>query len=146
MYELRFDINPVAASRPRVTRAGHTYYAGPYKDFRKAMTQQIEERVGDFEPLLAPLNVAIVCHITKPKTTKLPYPRADVDNYAKAVLDSLNGVIWEDDKQITSLSINKGWTESHEQPGWIELFIEVEDGADYEQDEDGTWRYIRYRA
>lgn len=146
MWEFRFDINPVAASRPRVTRAGHTYYAGPYKDFRKAMTEQIEERVGDFDPLLAPLSVEIICHITKPKSTKLCYPRADVDNYAKAVLDSLNGVVWEDDKQITTLTINKGWTESHEHPGWIEIIIQEECNPDYEQDEDGTWRYIRYRA
>ena len=41
MWEQRFDINPVAASRPRVTRAGHAYYGGPYKNFRKEMAEQI---------------------------------------------------------------------------------------------------------
>lgn len=142
MWELRFDINPVAASRPRVTRAGHTYYAGPYKTFRKDMEVQIGERLGDFDLLDAPLCVELGCHITKPKSTKLWTPRADVDNYAKAVLDSLNGVVWEDDKQITDLKITKGWTENHEVPGWIDITIDI-DRMNYEN-QDGTWRYIRY--
>ena len=144
MWEFRFDINPVAASRPRVTRAGHSYYGGPYKQFRKDMEVQIEERLGDFDLLDAPLSVELGCPITKPKTTKLWTPRADVDNYAKAVLDSLNGVVWDDDKQITELSITKGWTESHEIPGWIDIIVNI-DRINYEQDENGTWRYVRYR-
>lgn len=34
-------------------------------------------------------------------------PRADVDNAAKAVLDSLNGVAWEDDSQVQRLVVEK---------------------------------------
>lgn len=33
--------------------------------------------------------------------------RPDVDNMAKAVLDALNGIAWEDDSQIARLSITK---------------------------------------
>ena len=35
------------------------------------------------------------------------YPRCDVDNAAKAVLDALNGVAWEDDSQVCSLTVAK---------------------------------------
>lgn len=35
------------------------------------------------------------------------YPRVDVDNAAKAALDSLNGVAWEDDSQVTRLVVEK---------------------------------------
>lgn len=143
MWDFRFDINPVAASRPRVTRAGHTYYSGPYKTFRKDMELILEERFGDFDPQAAPLTVEVNCFVTKPKNTKLWTPRADVDNYAKAILDSFNGKFWEDDKQITHLTVTKSWTESHEHLGYFDIKFDY-DWQNYEQDEDGTWRNISY--
>ena len=33
--------------------------------------------------------------------------RGDIDNYAKTILDALNGVAWVDDKQITHLTVRK---------------------------------------
>ena len=33
--------------------------------------------------------------------------RRDVDNYNKLILDSLEGIVYEDDKQITKLTIEK---------------------------------------
>lgn len=35
------------------------------------------------------------------------FPRCDVDNAAKAVLDALNGVAWEDDSQVWLLTVAK---------------------------------------
>ena len=32
-----------------------------------------------------------------------------IDNFAKAVLDTMNGKIWKDDSQITSLYVSKQW-------------------------------------
>ena len=36
-------------------------------------------------------------------------PRPDVDNAAKAVLDALNGVAWEDDSQVERLGVEKSY-------------------------------------
>ena len=36
-------------------------------------------------------------------------PRADLDNTTKAVLDSLNGVAWEDDSQVQRLVVEKSY-------------------------------------
>lgn len=33
--------------------------------------------------------------------------RRDIDNYAKLILDSLTGIIWEDDSQVVELKITK---------------------------------------
>ena len=33
--------------------------------------------------------------------------RGDIDNYAKSVLDALNGVAYKDDKQIVRLDLEK---------------------------------------
>lgn len=61
-------------------------------------------------PLTGFLKVHILCSVIKPKSTKLLYPKPDVDNYAKAILDSLNGHLWEDDSQIIELTIQKEWS------------------------------------
>ena len=45
-----------------------------------------------------------------PKRTKLGAPKADIDNYLKAVLDCLNGKLWEDDTQIREIYATKQWT------------------------------------
>jgi Holliday junction resolvase RusA-like endonuclease len=36
-------------------------------------------------------------------------PRPDIDNTTKAVLDSLNGVAWEDDSQVQRLVVEKSY-------------------------------------
>lgn len=33
--------------------------------------------------------------------------KCDIDNYCKGIFDSLNGILWTDDKQITLLTIEK---------------------------------------
>lgn len=106
---LLFPLSPVAASRPRVTRWG-TYYLGPYRHFKEEMALLINRTFPpEFEIISGPIKLNIVCYVTRPKTTKLDYPKPDVDNYAKAILDSLNGYVWEDDSQVISLTISKRW-------------------------------------
>ena len=102
-----------------------------------------EDLLGDFDPLEGPLSVSTKLFVTRPKSTKLYAPKADIDNYLKAVWDSLNGKVWEDDTQITDVRDTvKRWTPSHEIPGRIE--VSIERPIDFEQDENGTWRDICY--
>ncbi len=66
-----------------------------------------------FAKFLKPEEVAVhmVLAARRPNTTKLPSPRWDVDNGAKAVLDVLNGRAFEDDQQVAQLTVHKRWTE-----------------------------------
>lgn len=39
-----------------------------------------------------------------------PCGRPDVDNFAKAVLDGLNGIVWRDDSQVVQLTATKHYS------------------------------------
>lgn len=115
MLEFAIQIKPQgkARHRTRVVMIGRKPVAMQYADPKaKAYEQAIRDAVisryrGD--PLDGPLIVSIYAWIKKPKSSKLLYPttKPDADNIGKAVLDSLNGILWHDDKQVCQLTIHK---------------------------------------
>ena len=96
-----FPISPVAASRPRVTRYG-AYFAGPYKRFREECDDVICSVLGpDFEPIRDP-----------------------VDNFIKAIFDSMNKRLWVDDVQVVEVYASKQWAPKGEE-GYFTLGLET---------------------
>lgn len=73
------------------------------------------------EPLVGPLSLKVVFYIERPKTVKRQFPevKPDLDNYIKAISDSLNGVVYKDDCQIIKIQAIKLYAP-------IRPFIEVE--------------------
>lgn len=121
--QLRLDLEPAPASRPRMSR-GRVYYAPKYSRFKAAarrLMPAVADQAGIERPLRCPLYVDVEIHVTKPKSTKLAKPKPDVDNYAKAALDAGNGILWEDDYLIVDLRVSKHWTDG---PGYIQYTIE----------------------
>jgi len=53
---------------------------------------------------------------------KLCANNTDLDNLEKALYDSLNGVVWIDDRQIVHHDNKKRWAQGQ---GYIEILIEV---------------------
>ena len=124
MSEWIFNINPTAASRARVSfKGGHGYFTGPYKRFREEMQDLVPQVIGDHSPYLGDIAVTVEFMAKRPKTTKLSAPRGDIDNYAKAIFDSLNGKLFDDDKQIVICHLRKAWTPSNEDEGYIKVSI-----------------------
>ena len=110
-FETVIPIVPVPASRPRVTRRGHVYYAKKYTSFRAEAAAVL----GNWNlpctlPFGGPLHVDVVFYCPRPKKTNRLHPRGDVDNYLKT-LDVLNKVLWFDDDQIFSLSARKEYSD-----------------------------------
>jgi len=114
--KLIFDIDPVPASRPRVTRWG-TYYGKKYTNFKMDMNELLDDYT---EPILnGLLRCQIKLEIPLPKSYSIKKKNAlegkycdnnsDVDNYAKGVMDALNGIVYKDDRQIVELIIGKKW-------------------------------------
>ncbi len=98
-------MEPVPASRPRVSKRG-TYYGKRYTKFRRAAKHALAQlKLG--KPISGPISVHCAFYCKKPKTTKRDIPVGDVDNYLKSALDSCNGVLWDDDDQIVKCSGRK---------------------------------------
>ena len=114
-YEWRFPISPIAASRPRVSKHG-AYFTGPYKKFRQECAECVYNVLGtDFEPIEGSVTVDLELFVTQPKQTKLDFPRADIDNFVKAIFDVMNGKLWVDDTQVQSVYATKEWAEKGEE-------------------------------
>lgn len=60
-------------------------------------------------PLTGALRCELAFHLRAPKVRRSLWPikRPDVDNLCKGLLDSWNGVLWEEDSQIVALLIEK---------------------------------------
>lgn len=110
MKILTVPVNPVAASRARVGRYGG-YFLGTYKLFRGLMSAFKKKNAKAAEPIDEWLDVEVECYVKRPASTTRDYPKGDVDNYAKAVLDSLNLFLWSDDDKIVRLVVTKNWDE-----------------------------------
>lgn len=126
-----FYINPCPAARPRVTRWS-VFYPKKYTQFREDM----ELAVGDvqFTPFDIPIYARLDFFVQIPKSWskkkkaenegKFCTNNSDIDNYCKAILDSLNGVYYQDDRQIVMIRARKYWSEDAR----IECeFLDIED-------------------
>lgn len=119
-HTIHIAVNPVPASRPRVTRWG-TYYAKTYKTWMQDAATHLKAHHKDPEggPLTGPLEVFIRFIIEKPRTSKREWPRGDVDNYAKAILDVITKEtnVWHDDDQVVQLHSAKEFASSPDEVG-----------------------------
>jgi len=103
MINLRLPLDPVPAARPRFGK-GFTYTPKNYRDFKNLAAILIRQKYAS-APMTGPLEVCVVFNIKKPKWVKRDYPcvKPDIDNFVKAIFDSCNKLLWEDDAQIVDL-------------------------------------------
>jgi len=105
-----FPIQPTPASRPRVSKWG-SYYTGPYVAFRENVKPLLAEALAGWTPMDVPMIVTVGIYPERPKSSKLDYPKPDVDNYIKAILDVCNEKVWTDDHLIVNISASKRWSD-----------------------------------
>lgn len=115
-----FDIEPVPASRPRVTRWG-VHYLKTYEQFRKDMKGLLLQvkRTLYSEPLKIDMTffIGIPKSYSKKKCKSLDgeycVSNMDLDNLEKAIYDSMNGHVFLDDKQIVEHTTRKIWAKDN---------------------------------
>lgn len=135
MMTLQFVIPgpPVGKGRPRFSTAGgkpRSYTPAVTRDYESLIAARAAEAMAGKEPLKTPLRVMIEATMSIPlswsKTKRQAaldgdvYPsRPDVDNIAKTVLDGMNGVVYEDDAQVTYLKVSKKYAEEGSVTVWL---------------------------
>jgi crossover junction endodeoxyribonuclease RusA len=67
------------------------------------------------------VEINVIFHMARPKTVKRkePFKRPDIDKLARAVLDALTGVAYDDDEQVVKLTASKEYAET--EGAWIKI-------------------------
>ena len=108
--KLWFSGNPIPKGRPRVTRF-HTYTPTLSAEWEETVGWQCKDQ-WKRRPLLGPLGIDFTFHRSDRRGV-------DLDNLEKAMLDALEGTLYENDRQIIEASGRVGYDPEH--PG-----VEVE--------------------
>jgi Holliday junction resolvase RusA-like endonuclease len=115
---------PVPQGRPRFNaRTRKPYYDDETKQYRERVKQYASETQEGRETLIGPCAVIVEAIFTPPECWSKCRKEAairggfhlaskDSDNIAKAVLDSMNKIVYEDDKQVAILVAMKRYGET----------------------------------
>ena len=121
-FDLTVEGVPVAKARPRLSRYG-TYTPKKTVIHEQRIRDCWEIRHSNMVPSDKPLRVDITFYMSIPKSTpigrriqmlekdNIHTMKPDIDNLIKTVFDALNGVAYEDDKQISDVHTYKRYSE-----------------------------------
>lgn len=132
-FSLWFGIRmePVGKGRPRFTRTGHAYTPAKTRAAERQIAEAARASMKGRPPFPGPVTVHVSAVFPIPKSWPkkkredadagliAPTVKPDADNVAKLV-DALNGIVFEDDKQVVFLSVMKQYGETPT----LALFVE----------------------
>lgn len=109
-YILEVRMPLFSKARPRLTKSGHAYMPQAYKSFQSEMRRQVMLQ-WDLPPLEGPIAVHFYLY---------GEARPDGDNAIGAALDSLNGLVWTDDRVSVIPTMSVEWKKAPKaQSRWI---------------------------
>lgn len=147
MEEVHFIIpgKPIGKGRPRFTRTGHCWtpdktvayeryikmtYWSTYGHRKYAEDKALAVEIILYYP--RPKRMTKVKRLLAQKGVLRPTVKPDVDNVIKGILDALNGVAFEDDRQIVQIACEKWYDITDENEGFASVTIK---GWDYNREE-----------
>lgn len=110
---------PKGKGRPRLGRSGHAYTPHDTANYENLVKVCFIDQYPDHVPFENEVYVDITAYYkipksaSKKKTTDMimgfvkPTKKPDLDNIAKIICDSLNGIAYKDDSQVTKLIVRK---------------------------------------
>lgn len=114
MIKITIPINPKPQSRPRFTRNGRPYELKDMKVYREAVSLHCKQQFKHDVIADRPIAVITTFYIEPPKyVSKVKknavalkneqirvFKKPDIDNYVKAIFDSMSGIVFKDDGVI----------------------------------------------
>lgn len=129
LFEMEIPYPPMAAPRPRFSRRGGFVRVHNEPDYDVWKTAVSMYAASEYKgPLLGePILFCCFFRLQKPKSAPknrlYPIVRPDLDNYVKAVKDSLSGVIWKDDNLICALVAQKVYLKDPTAPSNLKISV-----------------------
>ena len=120
MISFSINLDPMPQPRIKARRMGaHIQVYTPanalVRAYKASIVEAFAQRAGeDFVPFKGPLRLSIRFVFERPAarmSEEAHISKPDIDNLAKAVLDALNKVAWNDDSQISQLYLEKAWAD-----------------------------------
>jgi Holliday junction resolvase RusA-like endonuclease len=99
MITLEIHHQLFSKARPRVTKTGHAFMPAAYRKNQKELLAKIKEQYNG-PPLEGPLRVEIELR---------GEGRGDIDNIAGALMDTVNKVLWVDDRVSIIPQLEISW-------------------------------------
>ena len=122
--EIIFNVlgKPYGKQRPRYGKYG-IFDPQSNKAYERRVKAAFYEAAGKhFVPLSTPVAMMITMHFQPPKSVNrsvyrdmiegkvYPTHKPDIDNCVKSIMDGLNGVAYDDDKQVVAIVVNKAYS------------------------------------
>lgn len=96
-YTITIPGRPVPKGRPRFSRSGHAYTPEKTRQYEELVAWCAKQEVQ--EPLKGDIAVDIKIYAKN--------YCGDMDNICKALLDSMNGIAYNDDKQVAAMMVQR---------------------------------------
>lgn len=100
MYKIELPLLAPSTNTYYRRSGHHMHISQKGRDFKAEAQRIIQEKFPESSPLTCDIELKLEIHF-KHKRAR------DIDNYNKALLDSMTGIVYEDDSQITSMKIRK---------------------------------------
>lgn len=119
---------PVGKARPRVTKRGITYTPRKTAEYERLVRLCYVSKAHCALPLKGPIAMSVEAVFGIPHSAtkaerarresgmEAPQKKPDADNILKACADALNGLAYEDDKQICKALVTKRYCRTGEEP------------------------------
>ena len=168
MYKFVVSGEPVGKGRPRFTRVGgyvRAYEPKKTKTYEELVKQSFIEQNPDYKTIPQGKSIALFVDLyykipkgTSKKNRELmlgnhicPTKKPDLDNVLKSICDGLNGVAWYDDSQVTTVVINKVYSNEPKatitivtQQDWNDAIIESKEGITEEEKKEAEEGFIEW--
>lgn len=115
---------PQGKARPRFKVGGGAYTLLRTKEYENQVKTSYLAASGGYSFGKEAIKIDIVAYYNRAKSNKSKYPtiKPDFDNIEKIVCDALNGIAYDDDKQVIDSNFKKRFAEI-EQPPRIEVTV-----------------------